>query len=349
MLQFMSTLNRRLKLDFHNLNGLDSLLFHVGRDLEELLETLGNMIEMRCAEGFVLRSPSQGSEGFELPPLPPNIDPYGESVLKGSKLPTTAAVQLQRAVHRAVIQEYRTIPNDKITDIYWPLFDLIFSKYAKSNHYCLPIFTTNYDPSIEAFVQQNYQEYDVVDGFQYIEVERREGWNPLHFDNYNPLLNSRDKRHLLLFKLHGSADWIQIDSTIRRAEARYVLDGDEHWRNCLIYPAKKKIALADPYYTCYDYLVRCFEKTQTCLTIGYSFRDYDALLRLRGAIFHNEKLNLLLVSPNATEVVAQLFLPPGRVFPIDALFGAPAMAPDYLAQVMGYFERILPSQSTTTA
>jgi hypothetical protein len=337
MAQFMSTLNRHLKLTFANLNGIDSLLSQVGLDLEELLETLGSMIEMSCAEGFVLRS-SAVPTGLEAPPLPPDIDPFGASMLKGPKVPTSAAVQLQRTVHRAVIKEYRTIPSDKVTELYRPLFDLIFSKYARSNHYCLPIFTTNYDPSIEAFVQHNYQEYDVVDGFQYIEAERREGWNALHFDNYNPL-TGRDKRHLLLFKLHGSADWILIDSMIRRAEARYVAEGDEHWNNCLIYPAKKKVALQDPYFTCYDYLTRCFEKTQTCLTIGYSFRDYDALMRLRAAIRQDEKLNLLLVSPNATEVVTQFSLPTERILPIDAPFGVPGMVPDYLAGVKGYFER----------
>jgi hypothetical protein len=264
------------------------------------------------------------------------------------KVPTSAAVLLRRAVHSAVIKEYRTIPSDKVIELYRPLFDLIFAQYAKSPHYCLPIFTTNYDPSIEAFVQHNYQEYDVVDGFQYIEAERREGWDSLYFDKYNPL-TARDKRHLVLFKLHGSADWIQINSTIRRAEARYVAEGDEHWNNCLIYPAKRKVALQDPYFTSYDYLARCFEKTQTCLTIGYSFRDYDALMRLRGAMFQNEKLNLLLVSPNATEVAAQLLLSPGRVLAIDAAFEVPGMAPDYLAQLSAYFERILPSQSATTA
>jgi hypothetical protein len=151
----------------------------------------------------------------------------------------------------------------------------------------------------------------------------------------------------LLFKLHGSTDWILIDSMIRRAEARYVTEGEEHWQNCLIYPARKKVALEDPYFTCYDYLARCFERAQTCLTIGYSFRDYDALMRLRAAMFQNEKLNLLLVSPTAKELVANLLLPTERISPIAAAFGL-GMVPDYLAHLARYFETMFPTQSATT-
>lgn len=64
-------------------------------------------------------------------------------------------------------------------------------------------------------------------------------------------------------------------------------------------------------------------------------------------MFQNEKLNLLLVSPDAKKVVAQLSLPTERVLPVEVDFGAPEMAPDYLPRITRYFQGILPTQSTT--
>ena len=159
-----------------------------------------------------------------------------------------------------------------------------------------------------------------LNGFRYVEAEHREGWAPEYFDGWRPTSN---KRHLVLFKLHGSADWIVINSRIRRAEARHVVDGEEHWTNCLIYPARRKVALEDPHFTCYDYLTRCLEATRVCLTIGYSFRDYDALMRLHAAMAANDKLRLLLLSPKATDVLKGDEYLAGRWSPIDAPFGAP--------------------------
>jgi hypothetical protein len=343
MAAFMDAFSRRLKLDFFELSGLDPLLSDSGNDLESLLETLGAMIEMSCAEGFVMAGSATPTLAL---PQPPHIDPYGTSLLRGPKIPRSTAVQLQSAVHRAVINEYRDVPQEEVGALYRPLFDLLFSKIRTSpRDRILPIFTTNYDPAIEVFVQQNSGEYDLIDGFRYIEAERREGWASEYFDGWRP---SSNKRHLVLFKLHGSADWITINSRIRRAEARYVADGEEHWTNCLIYPARRKVALQDPYFTCYDYFARCLDTARVCLTIGYSFRDYDALMRLRAATLFNEKLRLLLVSPNAADVLREDGYLKGRVIPINAPFGLPTSS-DSNANYLSFVAEQLGSALLPTA
>jgi len=43
-----------------------------------------------------------------------------------------------------------------------------------------------------------------------------------------------------------------------------------------------------------------------CVAIGYSFRDYDMLTRLRSAARLNSDLKVLLISPHASELKPKL-------------------------------------------
>jgi hypothetical protein len=98
------------------------------------------------------------------------------------------------------------------------------------------------------------------------------------------------------------------------------LDSDAY-SNMLIYPATRKIATEDPFYTGYEYFERCCERAKLCIAIGYSFRDYDALTRLRGAMSVNENLRLLLVGPSAEKVLARIPIPKDRKIPWPRKFG----------------------------
>ena len=96
--------------------------------------------------------------------------------------------------------------------------------------------------------------------------------------------------------------------------------------------------MEDPYFTSYDYFLRCLERTNICVTVGYSFRDYDALTRLKSAMFNNERLVLILVSPDATEVLDRLGLPPERVKAVDLPFGHGGAVQPYLTALKNCFE-----------
>jgi hypothetical protein len=357
MAGFMPLLIRRLRLDFIDVDGVSELLSHVGHDLEELLEQLASMADMPYVKAFIMES-SNGPSVGTLPPLPPNIDPHGAMSAKGPRLVYSIASRLRSAVHKAVIQQYGSVAKEQALTLYDPFFDLLFTQFGEPRTLpgrawpglrsaLLPVFTTNYDPAIEAFCEGNFARYSLTDGFRYIEAERREGWDPAHFDSPSRHLA---KRNLALFKLHGSADWITIDSRIRRAEPRYVTDGEENWNNCLVYPAKKKVSLEDPYFTCYDYLLQCLERTNICVTIGYSFRDYDALTRVKSAMLNNEHLVLIVISPDASEVVNRLGFQPHRARPIDLPFGHGEASEPYLTALKNCFESVAPaSQSVVPA
>lgn len=98
------------------------------------------------------------------------------------------------------------------------------------------------------------------------------------------------------------------------------LDTDAY-ENVLIYPATRKIATADPYYSAYEYYQRCCERASVCLAIGYSFRDYDALTRLRGAASANEGLKVALIAPSAKATLTNVNMEPDRKKPFDFCFG----------------------------
>ncbi|MGB7731971.1 MAG: hypothetical protein WBL50_28405 [Candidatus Acidiferrum sp.] len=99
-----------------------------------------------------------------------------------------------------------------------------------------------------------------------------------------------------------------------------VMDSDA-FSNVLIYPATRKIATSEPFYSGYEYYQRCCEKARACLAIGYSFRDYDALTRMRGASSVNEKLQLALISPDAEKILQDVPIPTEQKRPIDGYFG----------------------------
>jgi hypothetical protein len=326
MAGFMPKLIESLQARFVHVPGVKDLLSYLSDDLEELLEQLASMANMPFAKAFTIR-PYGGAQSASA--AQHDIDP-GEGAVKGaSVLGYSAPAMLRAAVHKAVIQEYRWVDGSQATALYGPLFELLFTLFGEPSKTqkgvwpglrsaLLPVFTTNYDPAIEAFCERNFTNYSLVDGFKYNPAERKESWSPEHFDIPTRHLS---KRNLALFKLHGSADWITVASRIQRAEPRYVPDGEEHWNNCLVYPAKKKVSLEDPYFTCYDYLQQCLQNTRICLTIGYSFRDYDALTRVKSAMLNNDRLILVLISPNANELARELGFPGERVRSIALPFG----------------------------
>jgi len=74
----------------------------------------------------------------------------------------------------------------------------------------------------------------------------------------------------------------------------------------MIYPATRKVAIEEPFFTAYDYLEQCLDKAQSCLVIGYSFRDYDTLMRFKSAKLSNERLRILVLDPAAVEICKTL-------------------------------------------
>ena len=160
---------------------LQHLIEHCGDDLENILGELDAIIHLKSAT-----SVSMIREG-------------------GSRsISQDVANSVRHAIEYDIIREYAEVPLEKVTRLYRPLFDLIFARIDPQVH-CLPIFTTNYDPAIETFCDAHANEYALTDGFKH--MHRDYVWDPETFHGFH---FTPGKRSIVLFKLHGSVDWLLL-------------------------------------------------------------------------------------------------------------------------------------------
>jgi len=259
-------------------------------------------------------------------------------------------------LRKDVFQQYRQINEPAaVSPLFNPMFEPIFECIRPGKH-CLPIFTTNYDPAIEEFRSQNSDQYLLDDGFEATRYGANHSWSREYFES---LRVHDEKRHLVLFKLHGSTNWFRDKTTVPprivKSDLRIHLPGHADYENLLIYPAKRKILLDEPYFTAYDYFQRTLERCKLCIVIGYSFRDYDALSRLRSAASLNKHLKLLIVDPNAEELARRLKALgihadyANSHFGVHVMKGIPVFPPtdqDYVAKIKAYLANLDSSDST---
>lgn len=286
--------------------------------------------------------------------------PYVSSfVFDGENLPAyevnrNDVAKLRSLIRHSIIREYRTINVEKAVAVYRPLFDIIFSHIDPSTC-CLPIFTTNYDLAIETFcnkqfIQYNFEhflskqfiQYDLTDGMEDDSSEREIFWNPGEFERFRIYPQNN---HIVLFKLHGSVNWMRItsDGKIVHSLPMYdIIDSDEY-QNAIIYPAGNKITTSEPYLTGYNYFSRCCEHAKLIIAIGYSFRDHEALASLLMARQINEDLKLILLSPDPYSVLQTIPDEDRWLWaePIYGYFGKPDSEAEYLPKINEWLVRQL--------
>ena len=161
------------------------------------------------------------------------------------------------------------------------------------------VFTTNYDPSVEEMCRTNHLK--IVDGFRHDEDHRDYVWDRRVFETFSRTGNAT----LVLFKIHGSTDWLMHSGRIVRSAPSSDAPGAGYQR-MMIYPAQSKVASEEPFFTGYDYLQRCLSHAEFCLTVGYSFRDYDTVMRFRVAARTNRKLRVAVLDPCAQKLCREL-------------------------------------------
>jgi hypothetical protein len=118
------------------------------------------------------------------------------------------------------------------------------------------------------------------------------------------------------------------------------MDSDEY-KNVIIYPTGDKATNREPYFSAYEYFSRCCEQAKLLIVIGYSFRDYEALNRLKGAAKRNESLKVVVVAPDVyglmnvfdQDVLDSDSLLRWSVTPVAAYFGDSSMQTQYLESI----------------
>jgi len=183
--------------------------------------------------------------------------------------------------------------------VYSPLLEILKDYLEEDN--TLPIFTSNYDVSIEQYT--TLTDVSFTDGFELM-ASGTKIWNQKKFDQFQPDPN---RLNIVLFKLHGSISWYEEGGYIKSIPIAIHRPPGARERNILIYPAKKKITLDEPFFTCYDYFQRCLDHAKIAIFIGYSFRDHDTITKIKSALSYKSKIKIFILDPNATTLVNEIF------------------------------------------
>jgi hypothetical protein len=266
-------------------------------DLEFLLEELQDIERKE----YLKDRDSGGSEVRLRPRLGPS--PEYSAVRPVSNWFSREAATLRKRIEREVYDSYRSFDSAnerKIKNHFAPLFGLIAKNLTSDQP--IIIFTTNYDPAVEHFCTQCAEEFQLSDGFEYDPRLRQSLWSPRAFENLAPLQSG--KRLVILVKLHGSTDWFDSSHGIVRGLDLYSADDHVH-RNAIIYPAKRKVAIDEPFFTAYFCLHEMLVHARCLLSVGYSFRDYDGLTRIMAAQRRNPRLRIAVLAPDAHDIDAR--------------------------------------------
>jgi SIR2-like domain len=289
-----------------------------GRDLEHLFEELDEWSRKGYSQQGDFIQPRGG--------LGVSPEPTMRTLAK-------RAAQLQEDLRREVFNAYRDIHpqyRQELVRRFEALLEVFLEKLVLGKSPFV-IFTTNYDPAIETYCQARAGQYRLCDGF----VSQWNAGSPIwHRESIDQLqLSATAQKDIVLFKLHGSTSWFKRGTEFIKSDAAIYVEADASFENLLIYPAKKKVALDDPYFTGYDYFQRTLEHCKLCVVIGYSFRDYDALSRLRSAASYNPGLKLLVLDTQADSLCKRLREQGVVAEPLPKSFGAEAFEQDYLAAI----------------
>lgn len=258
---------------------LDAICDEKKEDLESLIEEL----EALSSREYL------GRQTF-------NSSPVGAGVSERERWPGMSQLSREAAgllgeLKRAVYLHYRTIADPAQTAILEKPLGLLRNEQRPA-----VVFTTNYDPAVEQFCVGH--RLRLIDGFVHDEQRQEYAWSRDAFDQF---FGSPDS-HLVLFKLHGSTNWIRDGNRVVKSPASVYDVSDPEYKNVMIYPATNKVATKEPFFTAYDYLERCLDAATFCLVIGYSFRDYDTLMRFKSASLSNRKLRIAVLDPRAAEI-----------------------------------------------
>ena len=248
-------------------------------DLEFLIEQLEEIASKQYLGDVHTRRRGDG-EVFSLPAV-------SSELAAVAKLASSA---LQR-VKREVYLHYRGLEASAKVGLLEGLIDSIGATPG-----CIVAFTTNYDPSVETLCRG--KGWRLVDGFKHNSQLREDSWNRSVFDKFA----STQEPTIVLFKIHGSTDWVMHAGRLIRSLPVLAAEAEDSYQNAMIYPATRKVAIAEPYFTCYDYLGKCLAHAEFCFAVGYSFRDYDVLMRFRAAAISNEQLQIAILDPCAQKI-----------------------------------------------
>jgi SIR2-like protein len=219
------------------------------------------------------------------------------------------ASQVREQLRREVHDRLGIVDPGKAATLYNPLFELLIRDPRSRS---LSVFTTNYDEAIEVAWQTKRLSgfSSLVNGFR-AQAGRNRVFDPSAF--------KRGSRHgvtLMLYKMHGSLNWLNRDGVVMESPGTHYLGSDTHRGvNAVIYPLRKHALDEEPFKTCFDRFKLTLKKVHTLVVVGSSLRDLHIQRALVDALSARgntaRPIRVVVVDPNAHEVASRLG-PPGE-------------------------------------
>lgn len=215
-----------------------------------------------------------------------NYDDY-DSYLKQSYSLKQKIGSLDTSLRNLIFEVYgKELDHHKLNELYSPLFD-VANKYFTQDF--IPVFTTNYDASIETYAIRT-------------DVKLETGFEPMHtggglwksssrFSVFQPIVG---KLNIALFKLHGSLAWHRKDDII--ISTGLPVRDPSGYKSAVIYPTQtKEYPDEEPFRTMYDSFKGCLRVAKVAIVIGYSFRDPGIRRIMADALDYNGDLFFILI------------------------------------------------------
>lgn len=267
----------------------------IKHDVEVVLDHLESLIAAgelleKSGDASLVKRLEKTSRGQTGPPL----HPYG------SPLNLDENIRLREQIRDLIVKHYFEIDSEKA----FKLYDPFFGSLGYARELAVPVFTTNYDLAIEKVHEHPETRFRLVDGF--IRETGIPEWRRSAYEDFRAFSITGRIGGVVLFKLHGSVDWVRTPSgAIQRVTSQERDPGQ--MRTVLIYPSRLKGELHDePFRTNYAYLLARLLNAQVCVVIGFSFRDQGIVEELHQAIGLNKKLKLVIIDPNAQAIKSRL-------------------------------------------
>lgn len=334
MADFLVHLQSRLNNDLKSL--LQAIAEYKSWDLEAIMDELADL----CDKPYLsdtnrvnyitdLLDPSR-SEARKLGPMPSEFS-------KQYKLLVNKCQSLRFEIEKLIFEHYREVDAEKARELYDPVLKVIIDSTRSARSateqalapIVIPIFTTNYDLAIEALAETR-GDITLINGFY------RAKWKRSEFDEFKP---NETGIYIVLFKLHGAVNWYyDIDGQIKEGGVALYQHSDPKIRNLVIYPAQNKIALEDPFLLAYEYFQRSLDQALNVVFVGYSFRDYDTVTKIKAGLNYNSKLRVAVLDPASDRLIEKWFKSyEDRVTPLCFRFGFEAAS--YLSPLGEFCQR----------
>lgn len=180
--------------------------------------------------------------------------------------------RIREQILDTIVNTYGVVDPDKAVSL---LHTLTYGLSKCFDIQTIPVFTLNYDLAFETYVHQLQPRVEIIDGFDRAPSTLIREWSKDIFSStFAKPLSAETELRILLFKLHGSANWGRHSQSRKLHQMGLVGKDPENYETVVYYPSlNQKPTYQEPFQTAFDYFLECVKRADNIVIIGTSFRD----------------------------------------------------------------------------